>query len=511
MDQMTARQLDVLLTAQEAYPALERQFLQANREIIAGFRIFDPWTKLLSSPAQDCGETWFDLVVHTLNRGVRVSLILSDFDPVVRPDMHQYAWGCVRGLLAAAEASQNADLLCVRASMHPARVGLLPRLLLWPRLLKEIRGALCDINTRSRAEKEQYLAQLPRLRPLVKWRADTLVPRLAPPPLVPVTHHQKLAVFDRQTLYIGGLDLNNRRYDTPQHQRHASETWHDCQLLLRGPVAQEAAHHLETFEAVTGGRAPEPKQHLLRTISAKRRVALPFLSPKVVVSELAKQHAVQIARSEHLIYLESQFFRDRRLAEQLAQRAMENIGLSLILILPAAPEDAAFADDPSSDVAYGEYLQAKSIEIIKEAFGARVFIGSPAQPRAAEPDGRATHYNAPIIYLHAKVSIFDDVCAIVSSANLNGRSMAWDTEAGIATDDQSEVTQLKERCFKHWLGPEAGEEFYSTSDACAAWSARAAHNAARTPNDRTGFILPHAAEPGAALGHNLPGVPDEMV
>ncbi len=37
---------------------------------------------------------------------------------------------------------------------------------------------------------------------------------------------------------------------------------------------------------------------------------------------------------------------------------------------------------------------------------------------------------APMIYVHAKVSIFDRSAAIVSSANLNGRSLRWDTEAG---------------------------------------------------------------------------------
>ena len=62
--------------------------------------------------------------------------------------------------------------------------------------------------------------------------------------------------------------------------------------------------------------------------------------------------------------------------------------LTMILILPAAPEEVAFEDSPGPDVAFGEHLQVKSIEILQKAFGPRLFIGAPAQPRAVAPDGR---------------------------------------------------------------------------------------------------------------------------
>ncbi len=504
------RLFEVLLTAEEAYPALEAEFLRADQEVVAGFRIFDPFTKLRSEKARAIGDTWFDMITHTLNRGVKISLILSDFDPVARPELHAYAWECVRGLIAAGEASEKPDLMSARASMHPARVGLLPRLVLWPKIHKEIRSGLAQINTKTVTDRRRYFARAPRLQDLSKWRNDVLVPRLTLPPLVPVTHHQKLAAFDRKRLYVGGLDLNERRYDTPNHMRAASDTWHDTQVLLEGTVAAEAADHLKSFEATTCGKPPISVNHLLRTISAKRKFALPFLSPKTVVSELAEAHGNQIKNARHLVYLETQYFRDTRMARQLAERAQENRGLSLILILPAAPEDAAFVDEPTSDVAYGEYLQTKALAIVNNAFGKRVFIGSPAQPRAVEPDGRATHFGAPIIYLHAKVSVFDQTSAIISSANLNGRSMAWDTEAGIITRRDEDVRLLKSRCFNHWLGPDCGDEFHDPATAQRAWAKRALENAHRSPRDRQGFILPYDAAPAEKLGYNLPGVPEEM-
>ncbi len=511
MTRAPSRLFKPLLTAKEAFPALEQEFLAAKREVIAGFRIFDPSTKLRSTPAQAVGDTWFDLIADTLRRGVRVTLIISDFDPVVRTDNHIYTWACLRRLYAAAELSGAPHLLVASAAMHPARVGYLPRLVLWPRTAKELRQNLAKVNEKPLTERQAFLKKAPHLAPLLRWKNDQLVPRIFPLPLVPVTHHQKLAVFDAERLYIGGLDLNDRRYDTPTHQQDASDTWHDTQVLIDGPVAREAADHLRSFSCTVSGEPPLHQKLLLRTISSKRRIAFPFLSPKPVVRTLAAAHEEQIAKSETLIFLETQFFRDRKLARQLAKRARQNPVLSLILILPAAPEDAAFDDEPSSDVAYGEHLQVKCIKILRDAFGKRVFVGSPAQPRSVPPDGRATHYGAPIVYLHAKVSIFDDRQGIISSANLNGRSFAWDTEAGIATQNAAEVAHLKSRCFAHWLGPAADLACYNDKTACDAWAAQAARNVQMPPEDRKGLILPYSAAEAEALGYNLPGVPDEMV
>lgn len=510
MSDQSARRFDVLITAAEAYPALEALFMEAEDEIRAGFRIFDPWTKLRSDAARRVGETWFDLIAATLDRGVRITLVLTDFDPVVRPAMHSGTWQSVRGIIAAGEASRHPENVTVRAAMHPSRVGFLPRLLLAPKSLKEIRDKLADINGKSKTEKEDYLLHVPHLRPLVRWAKDQLRPRITPPPLVPVTHHQKLAVFDNKTLYAGGLDLNDRRYDTPEHQRAADQTWHDVQVIVDGPVVQEAADHLRSFEAVVHGAPPNKTQHLLRTMSARRKLDLPYLSPLPVVDEVAERHKDLISRSSRLIYLETQYFRDRTLARHLAKRAKQVPDLKLVLILPAAPDDIAFEDSPGPDVAYGEHLQVQSIKIVRDAFGNRVFIGSPAQPRSVAPDGRATHFGAPIIYLHAKVSIFDGMAGIVSSANLNGRSLAWDTEIGVQTEGTDEVELLRRRCFEHWQGKGVDPSFLDLDTAQPRWADRARDNARRAPEDREGFILPYLVDPAEKDAYDLPGVPAEM-
>lgn len=70
---------DVLITADEAWPAFERAVLSARSKVHGSFRIFDLRTKLRSAEAQAIGDDWFDLLCHVIRRGVTVTLIVSDF------------------------------------------------------------------------------------------------------------------------------------------------------------------------------------------------------------------------------------------------------------------------------------------------------------------------------------------------------------------------------------------------------------------------------------------------
>ena len=506
------RRFDVLLTAAEAFPAFEEAFLGARQEIVAAFRVFDPFTKLRSDAARRIGDHWFDLIVNTLNRGVKIDLMISDFDPVVRLEMHRSAWQALRGLTAAAEASSHPENLQVRVAMHPARVGLLPRTLLWPKSLKEVAGHAEDLNKLDQASRRKALATAPGLRALTQEMPDGRISakKFPPPPLFPVTHHQKIAVFDDDLLYVGGLDLDNRRFDDPNHNRPGDQTWHDVQVMVSGPAVLEAKTHLQTMEKCFHGAASSQPRSILRTISGRRRFALPFMSPKRQVGEIMQAHLDAIGRTEKLIYCETQFFRDRELADAIAKRAAACPDLSMILLLPAAPDDIAFSSDWGPDAAFGEHLQVQCLDRLHDALGDRLFVGSPVKKRTSDSDGRDAHFGSPIIYIHAKVSLFDARYGIISSANLNGRSMKWDTECGVQTETAAEAQQIKERCFSHWLGDAPDDAFFDLDTATAAWTDRAESNARSAPEDRQGFIVPYRTAPARADAQPLPGVPEAM-
>jgi phospholipase D1/2 len=501
-----------LLTAAEAYPALEAAFLGARTEIWASFLVFDPSTLLRSPEGLAVGKTWFDLIIHTLRRGVRLNMVISDFDPVAAPRLHRATWRSLRMMIAAAEIA-GSNRLKVTAALHPGEASLPLRLLAATLAAQRRRKVKTWLFSLSEARRRAAIRDMPGLA-----RALGLIPKLprdlSPAGrLWPCTHHQKLAVFDRSLLYIGGLDLNDRRYDTPDHDQPGSETWHDIQIMTDGPAVREAQQHLETFlDVVAGNQPPQAARHLLRTMSRPRRGWRAFGGIETVVDDLFQAHLSEIGRAERLIYLETQYFRDIRLAKALAARARKAPDLSMILILPAAPDDVAFEGNTGIDARYGEFLQARCIRILRKAFGPRLFVGGPAQPRPARKErGRARLHSAPIIYVHAKLSIFDENAAIISSANLNGRSFRRDTEAGIRISLATEVVDLRQRAMAHWLPPAAGRALQDLSNSAAIWAKLAAANARRPPSERQGFLLPYDLGAAEGFGRNIAVIPDDMV
>ena len=69
-----------------------------------------------------------------------------------------------------------------------------------------------------------YLTQI-----LAQWNCDK-----------GVAHTFVIFVAPKARHHLTALDLDERFYDTPDHQVPGHETWHDVQLMLRGPVAQDA-------------------------------------------------------------------------------------------------------------------------------------------------------------------------------------------------------------------------------------------------------------------------------
>lgn len=502
----------VFITSHEAYPAFEQLFLNAQHEVWASFRVFDPRTKLRSDKARAIGETWFDLFAHTLKRGVNINLTLADFDPIAATDLHLRSWYSMRQLFALTELETKGSLQTT-AAMHPARAGMLPRVIGHAMLWRRLTARIGQINAMPADKRLRQLQHLPGLHAYRSSDSARLRRCWHLPDLHPATHHQKLAVFDRKTLYIGGLDLDERRYDTPEHRRPANQTWHDVQCVIEGPVVDAAQTHLESFLDVTANRrSPAPKMPgFIRTISAQRYASGTVISPATKVNEIEAAHFEATRKAEHLIYLETQFFRDQKFAQALAQRARTCSTLRLIVLLPAAPDDVAFEGSQSSDARYGEYLQSRCIKILRRAFGDRMLVVSPVTPGNSDSNERDALIGAPIIYVHSKVSIFDNQVGIVSSANLNGRSLRWDTEAGVHLTQSPQIAHLRRRVMGAWLPKVHADADTDTQTAFENWRNLAIGNAALPPEKRRGFIVPYDPKPAERMGKPAPGVPEETV
>ena len=492
---------DIKLTAQEAYPAFETLVAEARRDVCISMRIFDADTPLFAEQAR--GKTWADLIASKLAEGVIFDITLSDFDPIARPALHRYAWECLEKLKGA--ASLTPDHMRARVHMHPAQAGFFQRLLFSWISRRHLHRECARLNALDEPKRDRQLANMPEFAKLTQ-RTDEghIAPkRFTIPPLHLATHHQKMAVIDGEALYIGGLDLNARRYDTKAHDRPAKQTWHDTQVIVRGPVVKAARDHLRAFrDQTTPGTVPSAPG-LLRTLSQSRGPATLRLSPKTAVSDLEQAHLDLIDRANRFIYIETQFLRSSRIVSRLC--AASERGVDLIVILPAAPEEAAFDSDVGLDTRFGEGLQARSLQRLTRAFGDRLFVGSPVQHKT-KVSGRDTLERAPIIYVHSKVIVADADKAIVSSANLNGRSMRWDTETGVTLTGQ-DAQALFDRCSAHWFCDAAPRDVHLAQT----WRSAALDNARKAPPARSHFIVPHDPEPAQRSGQTVPGLPEEMV
>ena len=508
--------LSIHVTASEGYPAFERLCLAARQEIVAGFRIFDMSTGLRSDEGQAIGRDWFDLLLHVARRGVALRFVLSDFDAVVGTELHGMTWRTMRQAAALVElAGPGADIR-FEASLHPAQVGALARVALWPRVDRMLRDRARRLLHLDRPRRLRFMSNHPHLSRMMMMGDDRVEPRRWPlPPLAPVTHHQKAAAIDGKVAYVGGLDLNERRWDTRAHDRASPETWHDVHATLRDPETARALRaHLDELAGVIALDA-EPSdlgKTLLRTVSTKRRRGPLALSPKVKVHTIQDAILEGIARSQRLIYLETQFLRDRRVSKALARRARQVPGLELVVMLPARPEDVAFEGTRRIDARFGEFLQYLAIRRLRRAFRGRVFVGTLARRVTAQGAGRSVVHGAPLIYLHSKVSTFDDRLGVIGSANLNGRSLRWDTEVAIAIADPMQVARLRETCMGGVLGPGIDPAPYASLDgAVRAWQHLGLRNARTRPEAREGFVVPYLARPGRRFGRPLRAVPEEMV
>lgn len=268
---------------------------------------------------------------------------------------------------------------------------------------------------------------------------------------------------------------------------------------------------LRTASPMTPSPSAAEPSGFLRTLS-RRSSSLFALGPKPDIVEIEAALLAEIEQANKLIYLETQFLRSPTIANALAEAARREPGLEVVVLLPAAPDDIAFEGNRDADARHGEWLQWRAIRTIDAAFGDRAGIFSLARPTAAperetQEAPRSRLAGAPIVYVHAKVAIFDGATAIVGSANLNGRSLRWDTEAALLWRDADGVSTFQNRLWRTHMGDDAPPAEAGLSG----WRALADANVQRVPAARAGFVLPYDKAAARAFARRRPWMPTNML
>ncbi len=251
-------------------------------------------------------------------------------------------------------------------------------------------------------------------------------------------HHQKIVVVDDSLAFAGGIDVTADRWDTSEHldrQRHrhrprsarTTQPWHDVTSLVSGPAARAlgdlarrrwAAGTGEDLDPVEGVEHEWPEQVpvLLHDVDVAISRTRPRHRDWELVHEIEDLWLAMIASARRCVYVESQYFANRRVAEAIATRLREDDGPEFVVVNPET------ADGWLEEKAMGT-ARAKLLGMVREAdVHGRFRIYVPV-----------TEEGTPI-YVHAKVCVVDDRVLRVGSSNLNNRSMGLDTECDLTVE-----------------------------------------------------------------------------
>ena len=251
-------------------------------------------------------------------------------------------------------------------------------------------------------------------------------------------HHQKIVVIDDALAFCGGIDMTDDRWDTRDHgdedprrvrpSGRAYGAFHDATMAVDGRAAAALGTLArERWRRATGERIepppassidpwPEGLVPLLRDVEVAIARTEPEYAGRQSVKEIEALHLAAIASAQRSIYFEGQYFAARCIGEALAARLREPDGPEIVVINP---------------------LQARGW-VEERAMGAarkRLL----AHLRDSNRYGRFRIYR-PVttkglpIYVHAKILSVDHRLLRIGSANVNNRSMGFDTECDLAIE-----------------------------------------------------------------------------
>ncbi len=284
------------------------------------------------------------------------------------------------------------------------------------------------------------------------------------------SHHQKLVILrharnsEKDVAFVGGIDLCHSRRDSEDHEGDRQRQpmapvygprppWHDAQLAIHGPSVGDLEFSfrerwedrsplsrdplgilhdvLRDTDRRAGPLPPMPADpspcgtqsvQVLRTY-ARRRGGYPF-APEGERS-VARGFQKAIARARRLVYIEDQFLWSTEIAKVMAAALTRTPSLHIVVLLPRYFDQGATLTLRPNQVG-----REQAVAVLLEAAPDRVAIYD-----IENEDGTP-------VYVHAKITVIDDVWASVGSDNFNRRSWSHDSEIACAViDDERDVRE----------------------------------------------------------------------
>ncbi|MFL6844170.1 MAG: phospholipase D-like domain-containing protein [Allosphingosinicella sp.] len=298
-----------------------------------------------------------------------------------------------------------------------------------------------------------------RLSRQIHFKLDSVHPREA-------SHHQKVVVIDDSMAFCGGIDITADRWDRRVHldddpgrrrptTRRRYHPWHDATMALDGAAALALGDLSRLrWEAATGERlatagggrdawpeALKPHFHDVDVAIARTRAKHGRWSQ---IREIEALFCDLIASARRHVYIETQYFASRIVAEAVGRRLAEPDGPEFVIVNPKT--GAGWLDESVMGPARTELVKALDR---RDRYG-RFRIYTPVTEGGED------------IYVHAKIMIVDDDVLRVGSANLNNRSMGLDSECDVMIDARlpanAEAGPIIDRLRADLIAEHLGEE-----------------------------------------------------
>ena len=252
------------------------------------------------------------------------------------------------------------------------------------------------------------------------------------------SHHQKIVIIDDDLAFCGGIDMTGDRWDTREHRdddprrrrpttRRRYKPWHDAISAVQGPVAhalgvlfrerwRAAGGRPELLPDAERGQADWPAELPVDFTDIDVAIArtMPLMDDQAAVHESETLFLEQIDGAQRHLYVESQSFASRRIAEAIARRLDEADGPEIVIVNPLTAQ--GWLEPIAMDTARSRLMAAL---------------------RRRDRHGRLRMYHpyttgGTPIYVHAKILVADDRVFRLGSSNMNNRSMRLDTECDLA-------------------------------------------------------------------------------
>ncbi|MCR9174973.1 MAG: VTT domain-containing protein [Alphaproteobacteria bacterium] len=279
-------------------------------------------------------------------------------------------------------------------------------------------------------------------------------------------HHQKIVAVDGVVAFCGGLDVTLARWDDNDHapdnplrrmpNGESYTPFHDAQMVVDGEAARAIAALAEERWAMVGSASgddpaadgdhdpwPDGVAPDFEDVSLALSLTTPTLPDRPGERQIEALYVAAIERAERLIYIENQFLTTPVIADALAQRLSEVPDLEAVIVAPAVQNT---------------WIETKSMGTGRKLFRAQLDeAGVADRVTLVAPVSRASDDTETSIMVHAKLMVVDEHFLTIGSANLNRRSMHFDTEANLSiqgdTDrERQTIGRLRDRLVGEHLG-----------------------------------------------------------